>query len=482
MIVWFVVLEVGAPQEGRDASCCKSCRDLFRTTASPKTSNTISAPSPSHQPTAGQSPISNLHNHCTQNVLSDQCRGETARYCEMKLIAQRLVHYFLATVAFAFPNGESLYEWNATAEQPLGVQSLNADKLQNELYSLHRKLVNIESISSNERRVGIFLESYLQEHNYTVERQYVKTDSTAKDKPRFNLLAYPGTDRQTRILLSSHIDTVPPFYPYELRKDDQIWGRGSVDAKACVATQFQALQELLTTGDISHNDASLLFVVSEETGGQGMRAANDLGLKWETVIFGEPTELKLASGHKGILIFSIKAHGKAGHSGYPWLGANANHMLIPALAALQQLELPSSEKYGNSTLNIGQLEGGVAANVMAENAIAKMGIRIAGGDVGVIRNQVLDVIKKVDPDNNLEVIFTGGGYGPVDIDHDVDGFDTITVNFGTDIPSLQGEHKRYLYGPGNILVAHSDHEHLAAEELLTAVEGYKKLILAALKT
>lgn len=93
-----------------------------------------------------------------------------------------------------------------------------------------------------------------------------------------------------------------------------------------------------------------------------MRRVNDLQLEWKTVIFGEPTELKLASGHKGNLIFTVKARGKAGHSGYPWLGQSANHMLVPALVALQKLELPSSEKYGNSTLNIGQIMGGIAAS------------------------------------------------------------------------------------------------------------------------
>ncbi|KAL6716337.1 hypothetical protein ACLMJK_005903 [Lecanora helva] len=349
-----------------------------------------------------------------------------------------------------------------------------------DLYSLHRKLVDIESISSHEHKVGLFLESYLQDRNYTVERQYVHGESTAKDDRRFNLLAYPGIKRQTRVLLSSHIDTVPPFYGYSLREHNQIWGRGSVDAKACIATQFQALQDLLTSGSISHDDASLLFVVGEEIGGDGMRAVNDLGLKWEAVIFGEPTELKLASGHKGIVILSMKAHGKAGHSGYPWLGANANHLLIPALAGLQGLELPSSEKYGNSTLNIGQIQGGVAANVMAADAEAKIGIRIAGGDVDLIKDQILKAVRKVDPRNDIAVEFYGPGYGPVDIDHDVDGFDIITVNFGTDIPNLKGEHKRYLFGPGNILDAHSDHEHLAAEDLWMAVEGYKKLVLAAL--
>ena len=46
--------------------------------------------------------------------------------------------------------------------------------------------------------------------------------------------------------------------------------------------------------------------------------------------------------------------------------------------------------------------------------------------------------------------------------------------------NLEGTHKRYLYGPGSILVAHSDHEHLKASDLLAAVEGYKKLIRSAL--
>ena len=96
-----------------------------------------------------------------------------------------------------------------------------------------------------------------------------------------------------------HIDTVPPHYGYEVHNHNQIWGRGSVDDKACVAAQFHAVQELLASRDISPNDVSLLFVVGEELGGDGMRRVNDLEMEWHTVIFGEPTELKLATGHKG---------------------------------------------------------------------------------------------------------------------------------------------------------------------------------------
>lgn len=220
------------------------------------------------------------------------------------------------------------------------------------LLSLHKSLVEIQSITGNEYDVGIYLHDYLVKRHFTVERQYVDTGSDGLqggNKPRFNLLAYPGQKRNTRILLSSHIDTVPPFWPYERRNNDEIWGRGSVDAKACVATQIMAVEELRASGEIREADVALLYVVGEETGGRGMRTANKLNISWETVIFGEPTELKLASGHKGLLGLTVKATGKASHSGYPWLGRNANSMLIPALAALDTLELPSSAKYGNSS-------------------------------------------------------------------------------------------------------------------------------------
>ena len=54
------------------------------------------------------------------------------------------------------------------------------------------------------------------------------------------------------------------------------------------------------------------------------------------------------------------------------------------------------------------------------------------------------------------------------------------MNYGTDIPSLEGDHKRYLYGPGSILVAHSDHEYVSVADLVESVKGYQRLIKGAL--
>lgn len=62
------------------------------------------------------------------------------------------------------------------------------------------------------------------------------------------------------------------------------------------------------------------------------------------------------------------------------------------------------------------------------------------------------------------------------------GFETQIVNYGTDIPNLEGDHVRYLYGPGSIHVAHGDDEGLLVGDLEAAVEGYKKLIQHAVES
>jgi acetylornithine deacetylase len=115
----------------------------------------------------------------------------------------------------------------------------------------------------------------------------------------------------------------------------------------------------------------------------------------------------------------VKAIGKAAHSGYPWLGESANSMLIPALSILETLALPWSKKYGNTTLNIGRMEGGVANNVIAETATAGIAVRLANGTAEMTKQIILHAIKEVD--HRLEVMFLSEGYGPVDVDADVEG-------------------------------------------------------------
>ncbi|KAJ0311152.1 hypothetical protein COL5a_002429 [Colletotrichum fioriniae] len=338
------------------------------------------------------------------------------------------------------------------------------------LISLHKTLVEADSTTKSEALGTQALKGYL-ETNFTVELQTV-------EGTRQNVFAYPGTAREARVLVTSHFDTVPPYIPYS-RSGDEIRGRGTSDAKGSVAAQIIAVEELLESGEIVEGDVALLYVVGEESGGDGMGAANTLGLTWESVIFGEPTENTLVRAHKGVLGFNITADGVAGHSGYPEYGRSAIDLLVRALDKIQDTKLPWTEEFGNTTLNVGLIEGGVATNVIPESASGRASIRAATEDLQGIQDVLQEAVSEVTPEY-VNLTFTGYGL-PVSLDYDVEGFNTTVVNYYTDVPRLNGTHKRYLYGPGTILVAHSADERITVQDLELAVEDYKKLILAALK-
>jgi acetylornithine deacetylase len=128
------------------------------------------------------------------------------------------------------------------------------------------------------------------------------------------------------------------------------------------------------------------------------------------------------------------------------------------------------------------MQGGVAGNVVPEYATADVTFRLAGGTVPQVRKIVTNAIKTVDPEGLLELEFSQG-YGPIPLNTDVDGFDTITVNYGTDVPNLKVKDgvKKYLYGPGSILVAHGKDEGLTVGDMEDALDGYKRLVQHALK-
>ena len=172
---------------------------------------------------------------------------------------------------------------------------------------LLKSLMSIISTSELEHDIGVFLEIHLKSLGYTVRRISIASESS-----RHNVYAYLGSSEKARVLLTAHMDTVPP--PVELRVDAEfIRGRGACDDLGPLAAQIMAVEELRKEGKVREDggDVALLFVVGEEDGGHGMVAANDMGLQWESGIFAEPTESKLAKGHKGQVAFELIAKGVA---------------------------------------------------------------------------------------------------------------------------------------------------------------------------
>ncbi|PSN63115.1 Zn-dependent exopeptidase [Corynespora cassiicola Philippines] len=334
---------------------------------------------------------------------------------------------------------------------------------------LLKSLMSIVSTSELEHSIGVFLEQHLQSLGYTVERIPIAPGSS-----RHNVYAYLGSTRQTRLLLTAHMDTVPPHIPLTV-DGDVIRGRGSSDDLGPLAAQILAAEELRKEGKIRpEGDIGLLFVVGEENGGHGMIAANDMGIFWESGIFAEPTESKLAKGHKGQVAFEVIAKGIACHSGYPHLGKSATSSLLSVLNDLSAATWPESDLLGPSTFNIGTLEGGEKHNIVAPSAKALCEVRMVS-DLPGIKAKVTEIVSR-HPDVELEFVFE---YPEALLEWEIDGFDAAPVAFGTDVPRLKDEYcnRRVLYGPGSILVAHGPNEYIRVPELIESISGYKKLAL-----
>lgn len=325
---------------------------------------------------------------------------------------------------------------------------------------LTRELVEIESTTYNEGAVGEFLAAYLAGRGWGVETTAVAQPAeSGSSGARWNVYAGPADGSAPELVFSTHMDTVPPYVPF--REDEEyLYGRGVCDAKGIMAAQIAAAEALRTAG----LRVGLLFVSGEERDSAGAKAANEKPKGSRFLINGEPTDNRLAIASKGALRAVLRSSGKMGHSAYPELGESAVHKLVEACARLLELELPVTEDVGPSTLNIGQIRGGHAPNVIADQAEAQVLTRLVG-DSAPVRAAIVDAAKGLaEVDFTLEI--------PFQRLRAVDGLPTMVAKFTTDIPWLSNWGEPLLLGPGSIHVAHTPDERIAKRELLQAVELY----------
>ena len=327
--------------------------------------------------------------------------------------------------------------------------------------ALTRELVDIESTTYQEGPVGEFLAGFLASRGWAVEKTAVAQPADGADGPRWNVYAGPAGEAPD-LVFSTHMDTVPPHIPY--REDDEyLYGRGVCDAKGIIATQCAAAEALRAEG----YRVGLLFVSGEERDSAGAKTANETPKGSRFLINGEPTDNRLALASKGALRTVLRAKGKMAHSAYPELGESAVHKLIEALGKVLALELPVTEDVGPTTVNVGQIQGGYAPNVIADKAEAQVLIRLVS-DSGPIRAAVLEAAEGlVDVDFTLEIPFVRL--------RAIEGLPTMIAKFTTDIPKLDRWGEPLLLGPGSIHVAHTPGEKVAKRELLEAVDLYVRI-------
>ncbi|SPE27175.1 Acetylornithine deacetylase [Candidatus Sulfotelmatomonas gaucii] len=327
---------------------------------------------------------------------------------------------------------------------------------------LTRRLCEIESTTYHEGAVGDFLAGFLADRGWEIEKTPVPqpAESTTAG-PRWNV--YAGAARQTPdLVFSTHMDTVPPYIPFS-EDSDFMYGRGVSDAKGIIAAQVAAAEALRAAGF----RIALLFVSGEERDSAGAKTANLAPKGNRFLINGEPTDNRVALASKGALRVVLRAAGKMAHSAYPELGDNAVHKLVQVLEKLLKLRLPVTEDVGPSSLNIGQIHGGYAPNVIADHAEAQVLVRLVS-DSAPVRAAILNAAEGLaDVDFTLEIPFVRL--------RAVEGIPTMVAKFTTDIPQLSNWGEPLLLGPGNIHLAHTPQEKLAKKELLEAVELYIKV-------
>jgi len=319
---------------------------------------------------------------------------------------------------------------------------------------LTKCLVNLASVTGDEGACGQFAQAYLSEAGFLAELMPVSPG-------RANVLAKLGNPD---VVLSTHLDTVPPFFPAH-EDGDYIYGRGACDAKGIAAAQIAAAERLKADGV---RDFALLLLVGEETISDGAREADLHAGGSRYIINGEPTENRLVTGCKGNLRLDLRAHGRMAHSAYPHLGVSAIEKLLDVLADVRRLSLPVSSVLGPSTMNIGVIAGGRAVNVVPDEAVAQIMFRTVEPSAA-LRNQLTAVVA-----NRCEVEFVRDT--PVLMMETLDGYETGVVAFTTDLPYLTNWGRPLLLGPGSISVAHTDGECVSKRELIAAVDLYYRLV------
>ncbi len=324
---------------------------------------------------------------------------------------------------------------------------------------LTRALVDIESITNNEKEVGAYLFDHLSK---LAARTGGLAEAIEIEPGRSNVFVRWGTPVAT---LSTHMDVVPPFFPS--REDDEnIYGRGACDAKGIIAAMIVAAERLLAEGV---RNFGLLFVVGEERNSAGAFAAARDPRGSRYLINGEPTENALALGSKGTLRFELTAHGRMAHSAYPELGESAIDKLLDALQEIRCFRLPEDPVLGRSTLNIGTISGGRAPNVIPDEAGAELMFRLVS-DAGPIRAAVTKAAAgRVDAREVLCV--------PAVRLRAFEDLPATVVAFTTDIPAFGDSWgEAFLIGPGSIHVAHTLNEKVSKRQLFDAVEIYTRMV------
>jgi len=368
---------------------------------------------------------------------------------------------------------------------------------ENAVVALLQQLVQIPSPNppGECRAIAEFCAAYLRQAGFV-------TTLAAPDERAWSVVAVLGDPAaEPALLLHAHIDTVPlgqnarwHFAPFAgTEADGRLYGLGSVDDKAPLAAMLAAAAQIAAQAERLQGRLVVVCAADEEVGGQlGTRWLVDQGLipTCSFVVVGEQTQNRAAIAHKGVLRAALHVEGRTAHATDPWRGRNAiNGMahLILELERYQHEELESRHHplLGAPSINVGVIEGGVSANVVADACTIRVDRRTLPGEdpqaviaevqALVARQQASDPERTYRADNFLvSNWFQADMNSPflqrfIQVCADVTGTPAEPVGY---LPGSDAKHLvsvahdgMVVFGPGTYEVAHATDEYVEVDEL-----------------
>ena len=380
-------------------------------------------------------------------------------------------------------------------------------------------LIRIPSVTGSEEVVAGWAEEGLRALGLAVEVVQPDLDALRADPDwpgeemtRTSLpvvIGRVGPTSGRRIILSGHLDVVPPGDPATWTSDPwaggvrggRLFGRGACDMKGGVASILGAIRALGTSGDLEHLDGELVvaFVPSEEDGGQGTLAAIRAGVTGDLAIIPEPSNLDVVVAHAGAITFRLSVPGRAAHASQRREGISALDKLFVLLRALEADETGRNEAETDPLMTalglpyptiVGIVQGGEWASTVLDRVTVdgRYGVRLGqrATDAEAELRACISAACEADEflrDHPATVAITGGRFGSARVasDHPLPvGLAAVAEAVTGRRPALLGEPYGadmqmfvnvggtpcVIFGPGDVKVAHSADEHVPIDEVV----------------
>jgi len=351
-----------------------------------------------------------------------------------------------------------------------------------------------------------WVEAYLAEHG--VESRLTFDD----ERKKANLFATLGPADKPGLVLSGHTDVVPVdgqdwnSDPFELiERDGKLYGRGTSDMKSFLAVALTMVPEFMRRG--LDTPIHLALSYDEEVGCIGVRRLladlDEVGVKPQSCIVGEPTEMKVITGHKGKLSIRCRVRGLECHSALAPQGVNAVEAAAETIAFLKRMarerrrDGPFNRLFdpAYTTIHTGVIHGGTALNIVPRDCAFDFELRYIPGDDP---HALLGLVKQfcateLEPEMHAVAPSTGfhfdaiGGFSGLDIEDDSEiatfakslsgANDTGKVSFGTEAGLFQHSGiPTVICGPGSIEQAHKPNEYVALEQIALCERFMRRLM------